>query len=461
MNMDEQATGAEGIERHFDSAKTILAARSADGLASLEAYCRYYSGYVREAALRRCVELAWPELLPLIVERLNDWVPEIRDLARQAVMTLLPSMSAPASLAILPLILRLHSAERSNHADWLKQFERTMVQALAVDDLIAGAQGGDINLARACVQLLSTYQLIEASALIDLILNRNDDIVLANRAVALCARLPPQRQSAAFRAAAKSHFGPVRTTAIRALLTMADEPRREIATAALSDPQPSVRSAAISYLTSLGVDLRAYYRAVLLQPDRATKQLKISLSSLASLRNAQDVDLMKSFLDSDKISVRLAALAGWIKLAEYDKDLVAAVALADAAPGVRRLALQLVRKHGAYLPFATVQHRLEQLGDVELLLQFAESKKWPWLECIARLSLSRDVEQSVALGLDRSLRLWLQTAGGRYEQPDAEQTAFLSSEEVIDSLARLLGSSPTTILHLKKVLAHQGLPCLE
>jgi hypothetical protein len=435
----------------------LQAAGGATSLEDLTVYAGHSSGYVREAALRRCVELARPELLPLVVDRLNDWVPQIRDMARRALLTLLPFVSASQMLSALPDILQLHSVGRVNHDEWLKQFELILIQTVAPGEFIVAAQGPDVKIARSCVQILNRHELLEATALIDLILNRNDDIVLANHAAELCARLPPEKQGAQYRVAARSHFGSVRTIAIRALLAMEGEARVAIATEALSDVQSSVRSVAMSYLAPLGFDLRAHYRNMLQQQRHVTKRVRISLSSLASLRNKDDVELVKSFLDSERLSIRLAALTAWFKLAEHDKDHAASLALIDAAPGVRKYALQLVRKHGAYIPFTTIQSRLEEIGDFELLLLFAESKKWIWLECIARLSQQRSVEESISLRLDRSLKEWMQMAGRWYEQPDAAQSVFLSSELVISSLAKLLGSSPDCNAHLRKVLAHHGL----
>ena len=438
-------------------ADSLRSARDADSLGDLEEGCRHYSGYVREAAIRRCIDLAWPESLSLVVDRLNDWVRQVRDLARRALMILLPLASPSQIVSVLPDILRLHGAGRGDYSEWLNQFERALIQTVSAAEFVAAAQGTDINVARACVQILDKHKLIEATALIDLILSRNDDIVLAQHAAELCAVLPPEQQAEWYRAAAMSHFGSVRTTAIRALLTMENESRMEIALDALSDVQSSVRSVAMSYLALLGLDLRAHFRTMLEQRRDVTKRVRIALFSLASLRNKDDIELVKSFLSSERISIRLAALASWFKLDEHDKDLIASRALADAAPGVRRFALQLTRKHGAYIPIEAIQQRLEEIADVALLLRFAESKKWVWLECIARLSLQRSVEASIKLGLDRSLKEWIQTSGRGYEQPNAEQIVFLSSEIVILRLAELLGNAPSRAPDLRKMLAHQGL----
>lgn len=51
---------------------------SSDSVPLLAEYSRDGSGYVRQAVLARCVELARPELLAAVAERLNDWVPQQR-----------------------------------------------------------------------------------------------------------------------------------------------------------------------------------------------------------------------------------------------------------------------------------------------------------------------------------------------------------------------------------------------
>jgi hypothetical protein len=78
--------------------------------AALIPYIGDSSGYVREAAIRRCVELARPECLGAVAGRLNDWVPQVRQVARTAVMTLMPFAPTAELLATLPLIMGLARA---------------------------------------------------------------------------------------------------------------------------------------------------------------------------------------------------------------------------------------------------------------------------------------------------------------------------------------------------------------
>ncbi|WGG49389.1 HEAT repeat domain-containing protein [Rugamonas sp. DEMB1] len=432
-----------------DLIKTISVSESAE---ELNAEARHYSGYVREAVLKRCVDLAWPELLPVVVERLNDWVPEVRDTARRALETLLPFFPTANLLAVLPAVLKLHSAARCDHAEWLTQFESNFVRVTDVNEIIAAAQGSNIKVARSCVYLLKKYNLLEPTELIELILGRSDDIVLAKQAIELCATLPEDVQGAQYRAAMKSSFGSVRTNALSALLSMESDFRLALVTEALSDAQSSVRSIAMGFLRPLDFNFRAHYRNMLLQQPDVAGSARVCLSALASLRDKDDLELIKTFVVSKRISVRLAALVAWLRLEEQDKDSIALAAISDAAPRIRRFALQAERKHGAYIPFATIQSSLSEKKDMALLLIFAERKKWIWLECIARESMQRGPEDSITMGLDQSLRAWLRSPGRWYQRPTKEQISFLSSPSAQAALRKLLADEPSLERHLEQEL---------
>lgn len=398
----------------------------------------YHSGYVREVALRRCVELALPELFSAVVARLNDWVPEVRQVARTAIVTLLPRVPPEQILAELPVILRLHSGGRGDHANWLDQFETILIQAMVADHIILAAQGDNVHVARACVHLILKHRLLESTALITLILGRRNDIVLACQAVQMCSQLPRSAQVAQYHQAARSNFGPVRVLAIRALLDISDVDRIQVATSALQDVQGAVRAVAIRFLTGSGFDVRSYYRDMLLQGPMAAKCTRICLNELANLRVQEDLALITSFLTSDSISIRVTAYAGWLKLAEHDKDTIARMAFLDVAPGVRKFALSVVRTHGAYIALSVIQPCLMQRDDVTMTMLFVESQRWTWLECIAQAVLTRGIVESIQLGLDQSLRKWLGEAGSWFQNPSREQFAFLSSPSVTAVFGELL-----------------------
>src|SRR4051812_1010221 len=84
----------------------------------------HYSGYVREAAIARAVELGGSSSLDSITKRVNDWVPEVRRAAMNALLTLLATVPAEHFVSIIPRLRGLMLATRTDHRSWLFEFER-------------------------------------------------------------------------------------------------------------------------------------------------------------------------------------------------------------------------------------------------------------------------------------------------------------------------------------------------
>jgi hypothetical protein len=444
------STATSGGARYL--AQTLQAVNACDSTAQLADYASDYSGYVREAALIQCVKLARPELLPVVAGRLNDWVPQVRQMARSAMKTLMPLMPAEHLLALLPQTSRLLVAGRSDHRVWVDEFEASLVRSVDTQDIVNAARGTDVKVARACFDILQKYRLLEKDALVSM-MAASADIVIAAKAVQLCADTPAETRLAHYLMAARSQFGSIRTIAVRALLAHENNKEKpEIAVAALLDAQSSVRAVAMSFLNAQDFDLRGFYRDALRYPSVPAKRTRIALAALASLRNADDVAFIKSFVDAAAPSIRLAALMAWLKVAEKDKDAIASVALEDVAPAVRKFALQAVSKHGAYIPLAAVRKALEGRGDLKLLLLFSMRNKWAWLESIGQIALQIAPEDVLRPDLHRALREWIWRAGSLYDAPSVEQIAFLTSGPTMSVLSSLLGHEKWLIQHLEMEL---------
>jgi hypothetical protein len=448
MSILKNLTGAlSSYQRHLNEVLQLIA--SSDSVPLLVEYSRDGSGYVREAVLARCVALARPELLAVVAERLNDWVPQVRSAARTALVALLPFVPAPQLMAALPAILRLHSGGRGDYAAWLEEFEHILLQSVTVDDIRAAATGNDLQAARAAVHLLDKHALLEPAAVIELILHRSDDIVLALHGADMCRRLPLAQREALYRVASHSHFGAVRTLAMRALLSTLGDDRLEIAIAALMDKQSSVRHTAAHYLVAQGFDVAAHYRGLLEQGDATVKRLQMSLIMLAALRDVASLELVQSFVHSAYPALRLTALSAWFKMSERDKDAIALTAMHDASPRVRKFAVQLVLRHGAYIPFSAILQQLAVSEDVVLVMQLAETNRWNWLECAARVCLQRGVEEARRLGLGKAFAKWFASPQWQ-SNSDHEQRFLLLSEPVISAFGQLL--SPQQLAGLREQL---------
>jgi hypothetical protein len=434
---DHPTADTPRLKTYIDRQLALL--RTCTSTDELSSFASDYSGYMRQAALVRCVELARPDLLSIVVDRLNDWVPQVRDSARTALMTLQPVVPVPQLLATLPSILRLQHAGRADHTEWVERYEQNLIRYATVQELTEGAQSPDIHVARACSHILKKYRLIEPASLIRLFLEYRNDIVVALMAVQLCSELSPEDQRELYLGAMRSHFGAVRTVALRSLLSLEGEfSRQEAAISALLDVQSSARAVAIAFLRESGFDVRTYYRRLLEGSRCSVLHVKVGLVSLAGVGGSEDIDFVRTYAKAEHPAIRLAALSAWAKLDPSAKDTVATEALLDASPRIRKFALQMTRKQGAYIPFESIRSALKARNDDRLLLLFAESNKWNWLECIARMAVECAEEDGFKAHLVEQLDAWCRRAGGSYEQPSAEQRGYLTSEPVRDILTNLL-----------------------
>ncbi|HEY0061465.1 MAG TPA: hypothetical protein VGC21_05050, partial [Telluria sp.] len=363
-----------------------------------------------------------------VAARLNDWVPQVRDAARRAILALLPRLSSHAIVALLPHIFALRRKGRTDHTQWLAHFERESLAIIHTADLIGAIRGRHVQLARAAYDLAARHGLLEADLLAQLALANRADIVTSVRAASAIRLLPSARQLPLYVHAMRSHFGPVRTIAIQGLLQHPDlKDKAAFAQTWLLDPQSSVRSVAIAFLLAAQFDARQYYRARLDDNGTAIAQLRISLTSLSSLHNAADADLARRFATHPRISVRQVACVAWLRLVPAEKDAVARAALADCSPRLNRTALDMVRRQGAYIAFADLRDDLLLRREWRLLLQFAESDPWNWLEAICWIAIVTGIDDAVRPLLTTSLRAWTKS-NRAFTWPQPKQQGFITSE---------------------------------
>jgi hypothetical protein len=167
---------------------------------------------------------------------------------------------------------------------------------VSADDLIAGARAADIKVARACFAILKHRQLLDPPALFNLMLGSPADIIVAVEAIHLCVGLPADSRREQYLAATRSHFGAVRTIALRGLL--GDEGvtnRHELAATALFELQSSVREIAITYLKVADFDLRSFYREARVAPGASVRR-----TVEKTLEERGDVLLLLRFSESQK-----------------------------------------------------------------------------------------------------------------------------------------------------------------
>jgi hypothetical protein len=241
----------------------ILAARGCDAVDRLIDYLDDRNGHVREAAIDRAAELSEPAILPALAGRLNDWVAPVRDKARDAVLTLLgtldPDKDAGAALHLLQDVEQLKLARRTDHAAWIANFERRLVEVLGAERILEaiGAKHGRVP--QLSFTLARTYALADAFALCRRAFANKGNVALARQAMDLARGLGEAEQQDVYRLALDAPAGLVRAEALRALLRSNALDPAALAASMLADANTWVRLVASACLARLDIDVPGKY----------------------------------------------------------------------------------------------------------------------------------------------------------------------------------------------------------
>src|ERR1043165_1681443 len=128
------------------------------GFVELLAMSSHGSGFKRENAVRRLGMIGNALALPYLIARANDWVPQVRAAARDALNKLLRAENAEAFVTALPELLHLQACLRDDHTALLQAVQDFLVREENVHHLLAGLQNPDVQVAR-----VATRWLVERS----------------------------------------------------------------------------------------------------------------------------------------------------------------------------------------------------------------------------------------------------------------------------------------------------------
>jgi hypothetical protein len=389
----------------------------------------HYSGYMREAAIGRAVELGDRSLLGAIVERVNDWVPEVRTAAMHGLLTLLATVPAKHFIPLIPRLRGLMLATRANHRSWLSEFEERLIEAGGSQAILDAATGTDFRLRRAAFFVSVDHQLLTLPEMIELGL-RTGDIVVAKSAVALLGRIPFADRAKYIALAMAAPFGPVRLAAldlIRDGMWVADyEPFLWRAT---FDSQGRLRSAATRLLTHIGRDVVARCSAMLDSGEITSKQLRAGLSLLAELRAPDLVETLARYATDARAQIRAHVVALQAKWSPALKDQIASRALLDSSRQVRKAGVRLCTS-GAFVSLDLIRTMLAKHGDCRAALAICERDKWESLACITLIAELDAPASDVYSVLRETLRRWVEDPTSSWTTPSGEQRRILSSPGV-------------------------------
>jgi hypothetical protein len=404
----------------------------------LHADLTHYDGYIREAALRRAARLASPELLPAIAERLNDWVPQVRTVARDVLLGMLPALGGEDALRLLPRVERLHRAGRADHSAWIASFEQALLQKVGPQAIVDGVNDPDVHFARACCKLVQAERLIPLEDLIARLLPSTRDIVLASHAVEAIFRLPGPARELLYRRALASGFGMVRAIALRPLLAEQSVENDALAIRMVTDLQTWIRLIASGYLKRRGIDVAALLVEALCAEGASSTTMRACLAGLAEQGARDRLDLVRDFTHHPVARVQLSAYVAWLRLEPSRRDGIALEALRSPHRRVRKFVLQLVREEGVYIETGTALSLMAVHDDIDMMFTLARRDPWSWLELVLQMEPRSLHDPALRERLEHELADWLQDTNRTFVKPSPAQRALFESGDTIGTFSALL-----------------------
>ncbi|POA31408.1 MULTISPECIES: HEAT repeat domain-containing protein [unclassified Pseudomonas] len=342
-----------------DQAMAVLStARSTGDWCALS---RHRNGFVREAAVRRLMQIEGRYALAALIDSLNDYVPQIRTLASDHVQRFLDPQHAVMLIQVLDSFISLAQKNRIDHQSTLTNVIRILATPSVRDTTLEAFKATHGKPARLLLEILEKAFAHDLAHMLEIALNHQDPSV-QRLALQASLQLPDAQVQALLLGALTSHAANLRVNALRAWLNLANTPDQIhcVLKRALFDTSTSVRSLARWASSKWQLDCREVLLQRLQAPLPTTQREWIGLIGLVrELNEPQAREMLESAVEYSAPRVRAQALETFEQVCG-EASLPALIrALGDPSPRVFRVAVDVLRKQSSTAVDGPVSDLLE------------------------------------------------------------------------------------------------------
>lgn len=227
------------------------------------------NGFVREVAVRELCRQPSAEALAVLIERLNDWVAQVRDLAAAGLQHYLSPAHTQAWLSALEPLMALAAQRRVDHSQTLSKVRAMLQSAECRDEVYADFLNRQGKAARYLFMLLQENPEDRETLLRSALAHR--ELTVRLMAVSACAMLPAAQSLPLLLEAMSRPGARIRVRVLYALLPLLADPK-PVLREALLDVSPAVRNLALWAAPRNDVDAHAVLAERLSQPLPTAKQ---------------------------------------------------------------------------------------------------------------------------------------------------------------------------------------------
>jgi len=277
----------------------------------------HWSGYVREAALKRLGKTRDGCELPFLLMRLNDWVEQVRTVSRTLVEERLTPDYAPHFVQCLGLVYRLEECGRDDHAGTLEKITKMLQSDDCNEALTVGLASEDRIARRWAYRLATGSDFHNTLEVCRSALSQEDPVIRLWVSRMVVEKLGHDDLGAILPKMRADHFMPVRREALNGYRKLSAEKSKAELEKGLLDAHGSIREYCRFFLKKDGVtDFVSIYRQAVHDPDHAT--LAGAIGGLGETGTAEDVPILKKHVSDERTRVRKAAVSALAKLGDSD-----------------------------------------------------------------------------------------------------------------------------------------------
>jgi HEAT repeat protein len=303
------------------------------------------NGFKREQAVHRLGSLGNPAAIPKLLIRVNDWVPQVRSAAKEALEKLLRDENAQAFTYYLPVLYHLESCGRGDHNQLIANVIRLLLKPKNVAHITAAIKNNNPHIARIAIKICIDHAIIDKQSIVSECLNHRD-VVVRSMASSLLRDLSGEALEFALQKAIQDPFMPIRREAFQIYLKALPENGMDIARQFLFDKQDSIREIAIAQLLKINTDVKGIFAHILSSLDQSALKIRCALLGMAHLDAKESISAVHGYTCYPLPTVRKASLQALAKLDGKNARSYLLAGLKDESPAVAKESRTLLAKLG-------------------------------------------------------------------------------------------------------------------
>lgn len=398
------------------------------------------NGYEREAAVIEIKRLATPQLLPTLIRRANDWVPNVSAHASDALISLLKTENRAFFIDVLPDILHLVKCGRRDHSHLINSVIEFFLHSAQRTSLIEAIDHKSPKISSIAFRLCKEHDLAPQHDLLLIAIN-SKNITVVRGAAYLINKIEDNEFVAIASQLIRHKCNAIASRTIKRLHLVAPQEVAKISADLIFSSDSQIRTIARDHLCSNGTDVLKVYRESLYDLKIPLHKRKMALKGIYEIQRDHAIEDLKQARAHNEPSIRALAIPLLVEVMGDDGRRIAIDGMLDDSSTVVKASSGIFVKQGFQLSVDELLN-LEKTGTAPNLFNVVlflarKGNKWNHILLLLELLI---LNPDRMIALQSAIGQWESKFNLSYSQPTTKQVQRLkelnSKSEKILSISR-------------------------